>query len=121
MFELTSGWVLPGIILLSLAAWVLIVWKWLRLRRDAKKGLGWAERVVACVRADRLADAIEICRGHADLIGRFVLRGLEQRDPGRFLDRQQIDPEQRAELSAQRRHHTRHARKATHAPRLGLL
>ncbi len=123
MFELTErgGWVLEGIILLSLAAWVLIVWKWLCLRRDVEKGFGWAERVVQCVRADRLTEAIEICRGHVDLIGRFILQGLQQRDPGLFFDRKHLDPYLRGEFTELRRHLPLIAVMATVAPLLGLL
>ena len=123
MFELTErgGGVLGGIILLSFAAWVLIVWKWLRLQRDVEKGFGWAERVVACVRAGRRAEAIEICRGRANLIGRFVLQGLEQKDPGRFFDRKHLDPYLRGEFTELRRHLPLIAVLATLAPLLGLL
>lgn len=123
MFELTDrgGGVLGGIILLSLSAWVLIVWKWLCLRRDVEKGFGWAERVVQCVRAGRRAEAIEICRGHANLIGRFVLQGLEQKNPGRFFDRKHLDPYLRGEFTELRRHLPLIAVMATVAPLLGLL
>ncbi len=44
-----GGWVLGGIVLLSLAAWTLVVGTWLRLRRDTERGLAWADAVVSCV------------------------------------------------------------------------
>ena len=116
-----GGWVLGGIVLLSLAAWTLIVGTWLRLRRDTERGLGWADSVVSCVRGRRRDEAMELCRQNPHLIGRFILAGLQQAAPARFFGRKHSEPYLRGELAELQRHLPLIAVMATVAPLLGLL
>ncbi|MHC4550254.1 MAG: MotA/TolQ/ExbB proton channel family protein [Planctomycetota bacterium] len=116
-----GGWVLVTIVILSLGAWALLAFQWLRLRRRMPRSTGWADRAVAQVGAGRTRVALEACRGHEDLIGRLLRTGLSTSDPRRFFAPGHLEPLLAAERVDLGRHLPLIAVLASLATLLGLL
>ncbi len=83
-----GGWVLAAIFALSFLAWILIVHKWLSLRRETKGGYRWVDAAISDFRQGNAEHARAACRAHPGPAGHMMLTVLEASEAGRsFLPR----------------------------------
>lgn len=116
-----GGWVLLAIVALSLAAWFMIVWKWLQLRQESGGGLAWTRDALRQIHTGRLEKAAALCQSHPNLPGRLMLAALEADEPERSFFEKRLRPILESEAAMLRRHLDLIAVAAALLPLLGLL
>jgi biopolymer transport protein ExbB len=116
------GVVMAAIVVLSLAAWLLVGWKWLELREQRRPGVAWADQVIDWVRQGRTDQAQSLCRMHDNnYLGRLLGQALAANEPQREFFEKRLRPMFESEADMLKRHLVLIATLGTLAPLLGLL
>ncbi len=116
-----GGWLFLAILALSVAAWGLLVWKWLTIRAEVAGGHGWADRVIAALAAGDEAEAKRLCGGRRNRLAALLAVALETRVGRRVDFEKHLRPMLDSEAHALRGHLPLIAAMASAAPLLGLL
>lgn len=119
-----GGWVLIAILIVSMFAWTVIIWEWLRLRDQQRGGWTWIQRAIDDIAHDRPFrenEAAEVDPSMMPLVGQLVRAGLRRRSHDRASFEAQIMPLLRSQaVMLQRPLHLIAVLAAT-MPLLGLL
>ncbi|QNN20725.1 hypothetical protein HED60_00060 [Planctomycetales bacterium ZRK34] len=119
-----GGWVLIAILIVSMFAWTVIVWEWLRLRDQQRGGWAWIQRAIDDIAHDRPFredEAADADPSMMPLVGQLVRAGLRRRSHDRASFEAQIMPLLRSQaVMLQRPLHLIAVLAAT-MPLLGLL
>ncbi|MGQ3685829.1 MAG: MotA/TolQ/ExbB proton channel family protein [Candidatus Loosdrechtia sp.] len=116
------GVVMAAIVVLSLAAWLLIGWKWLELREQRRHGIAWADQVIDHVRKGLNEQARSLCKKYDTLyLGRLLGQAVTANEPQREFFEKRLRPMLESEADMLRRRLALIATLGTLAPLLGLL
>jgi biopolymer transport protein ExbB len=119
-----GGWVLAAILIVSMIAWTLIVWEWLRLRDQQRGGWDWIHRAIDDVAHDRPFredEAAGVDPSMTPLVGQLIRTGLRARSHDRASFEAQIMPLLRSQAVMLQRPLALIAVLAATMPLLGLL
>jgi biopolymer transport protein ExbB len=119
-----GGWVLAAILSVSMIAWTLIVWEWLRLRDQQRGGWDWIHRAIDDVAHDRPFredEAAGVDPSMTPLVGQLIRTGLRARSHDRASFEAQIMPLLRSQAVMLQRPLALIAVLAATMPLLGLL
>lgn len=119
-----GGWVLIAILIVSMIAWTLIIWEWLRLRDQQRGGWNWIQRAIddiAAGRPFREDQAAGVDPSLIPLVGQLVRTGLRPRSQDRASFEAQVMPLLRSQAVMLQRPLALIAVLAATMPLLGLL
>jgi len=116
-----GGWVLIGIILVSIVAWTLIVWEWLRLHERTGRGWGNIRRAVEDFQSHGVLNRSIVDRTGENFIGRLLRSEIVGRRMERRAFEAQVMPLLNSEAAMFQRTLRVVAVLAASMPLLGLL
>lgn len=87
-----GGWVLIGIIVVSVVAWSLILWEWLRLYERTSRGWAPVRRAVDDLQRGNAVDRELVQRTGENLVGRLLCSNIMNRRMERRTFEAQVTP-----------------------------
>ncbi len=87
-----GGWVVVAIVGVSLAAWIVMGWKWLQLRSEKPRQTDWADRAVELVRSRDRATAQSLCDAHVGSVARMMQAAIGMNESDRSYFEKYLQP-----------------------------